>query len=39
MQQMPKLRDKLKQAGKKTVLCHGVFDLLHPGHIAHLEEA
>jgi rfaE bifunctional protein nucleotidyltransferase chain/domain len=39
LQQMPKLRDKLKQAGKKTVLCHGVFDLLHPGHIAHLEEA
>ena len=23
----------------KTVLCHGVFDLLHPGHVAHLAEA
>ena len=22
-----------------TVLCHGTFDVLHPGHIAHLEEA
>ncbi len=21
------------------VMCHGVFDLVHPGHIAHLEEA
>ena len=26
-------------AGSKTVLCHGVFDLLHPGHINHLVEA
>lgn len=23
----------------KVVLCHGVFDVLHPGHIAHLKEA
>lgn len=23
----------------KVVLCHGVFDLLHAGHLAHLEEA
>lgn len=25
--------------GDRVVHCHGVFDLLHPGHIAHLEEA
>lgn len=24
---------------KKIILCHGVFDLIHPGHIIHLEEA
>ena len=30
---------KLKKNGKKIVLCHGVFDLLHVGHIKHLEEA
>lgn len=24
---------------KKVVLCHGVFDLLHPGHIIHFKEA
>lgn len=30
---------KLKQSGKKIVLCHGVFDLVHPGHIIHFEEA
>jgi rfaE bifunctional protein nucleotidyltransferase chain/domain len=29
----------LREQGRKIVLCHGVFDLLHPGHIAHLEEA
>ena len=25
--------------GTKLVLCHGVFDLLHVGHIRHLNEA
>ncbi len=30
---------ELKAAGKKVVLCHGVFDLLHYGHIEHFEEA
>lgn len=30
---------QLREQGKKIVLCHGVFDLLHPGHIAHLQEA
>jgi len=30
---------KLKRKGKKVVLCHGVFDLLHIGHIKHFEEA
>ena len=30
---------QLKAAGKRVVLCHGVFDLLHYGHILHFEEA
>lgn len=30
---------KLKQKGKKIVLCHGVFDLLHIGHIDYFKEA
>lgn len=30
---------KLKAQGKKVVHCHGVFDLLHIGHIKHLEAA
>lgn len=29
----------LKSERKKIVLCHGVFDLLHIGHIRHFEEA
>ena len=29
--------EKFKQ--KKIVMCHGVFDLLHLGHIIHFEEA
>jgi len=29
----------LKEEGKVIVQCHGVFDLLHPGHIRHLEAA
>lgn len=30
---------KLKKEGKKIAHCHGVFDLIHPGHIRHLAEA
>lgn len=30
---------QLKKKGKKIVQCHGVFDLLHPGHIRHFESA
>jgi len=30
---------KEKQAGKKVIHCHGVFDLIHIGHIKHLEAA
>ena len=36
------LRDEileLKSSGKKVVHCHGVFDLLHIGHIRHFEQA
>lgn len=30
---------KLKSEGKKIVHCHGVFDLIHPGHIRHFNAA
>ncbi len=29
----------LKRAGKRIVLCHGTFDLLHTGHFRHLQRA
>ena len=31
--------DALRAQGKHVVQCHGVFDLLHPGHIRHFEAA
>lgn len=31
--------DDLKAKGKKIIHCHGVFDLLHIGHIKHFQEA
>ncbi len=34
-----KIRIQLKKENKKIVLCHGVFDLVHPGHIIHFEQA
>jgi len=30
---------QLKKQGKEIVHCHGVFDLIHPGHIRHLAVA
>jgi len=30
---------ELRKKRKTVVLCHGVFDLMHPGHIKHLEAA
>ncbi|MFP3153781.1 PfkB family carbohydrate kinase [Lachnospiraceae bacterium ZAX-1] len=30
---------KLELEGKSVILCHGVFDLVHPGHVIHFEEA
>lgn len=33
------IKEQLKQEKKRVVLCHGVFDLIHPGHIIHFEQA
>jgi len=38
-QDAPAVFSKLKNEGKRIVQCHGTFDLVHPGHIYHLEEA
>jgi rfaE bifunctional protein kinase chain/domain/rfaE bifunctional protein nucleotidyltransferase chain/domain len=34
-----KITQKLKKEGKKIILCHGIFDLIHPGHIRFFEKA
>lgn len=36
---LAKIVSKQKAKGKKIALCHGVFDLLHIGHIKHFKEA
>lgn len=33
------IRNSLKKEGKTIALCHGVFDLIHPGHITHFKQA
>ena len=37
--QISTLVTKYKKNKKKVVMCHGAFDVLHYGHIAHFEEA
>lgn len=37
--ELEKIIAKLKKSGKKVVHCHGVFDLMHPGHIHHFYAA
>jgi len=39
IENLSKTSSKLKAKGKSIVLCHGVFDLLHIGHIKHFKEA
>ena len=39
IQDLSKIISKEKRKGKKIILCHGVFDLLHLGHIKHFDEA
>ncbi len=39
LEELQKITAALQAKGKKVVHCHGVFDLLHIGHIKHFEEA
>ena len=39
LDELQQITADLKSKGKKVVHCHGVFDLLHIGHIKHFEEA
>jgi len=37
--EIKEILEKLRENKAKVVQCHGVFDLLHPGHIRHFKEA
>ena len=39
MEQMESQLRRLRQAGQRIVMTNGCFDLLHPGHVASLQEA
>jgi rfaE bifunctional protein nucleotidyltransferase chain/domain len=39
LDELEKIVANLKKHRKTVVMCHGVFDLLHPGHIMHFEAA
>src|SRR3989304_5291458 len=39
LEELARISDSLRRKGKIIVHCHGVFDLLHPGHIRHFEAA
>jgi rfaE bifunctional protein kinase chain/domain/rfaE bifunctional protein nucleotidyltransferase chain/domain len=39
LEQLAKIIRDLKSSGKRIVHCHGVFDLLHIGHIRYFEQA
>lgn len=36
---LSKILDKKRKDGYKIVMCHGVFDLIHLGHLEHFREA
>jgi rfaE bifunctional protein nucleotidyltransferase chain/domain len=39
LDELAAVRARLREAGETVVLAHGIFDLLHPGHVGHLEQA
>lgn len=39
LEELSLIAQKLKSEGKKLVLCHGCFDLMHPGHIKYFQAA
>lgn len=39
IEELGRLADEARAQGQNVVLCHGVFDLVHMGHVRHLEAA
>ena len=38
LENLASISEKLRKKGKKIGLCHGVFDIIHTGHLSHFEE-
>ena len=38
-EEIGRVAEELRQAGRKVVFTNGVFDLLHPGHVRYLRQA
>ena len=38
LENLESISQKLRKKGKKIGLCHGVFDIIHTGHLSHFEE-
>ena len=36
LEDFAEVRERMRKMGERVVQCHGVFDLLHPGHVSHL---
>ena len=39
LDELEKKASELRREGKRVVMCHGTFDLMHTGHIRHLQRA
>lgn len=39
VEEIARHRGEARASGRRVVMCHGVFDLVHLGHVRHLEEA
>ncbi|MBF0163663.1 MAG: adenylyltransferase/cytidyltransferase family protein [Magnetococcales bacterium] len=39
LQELAEKSRQCREQGERVVLCHGVFDLIHPGHVRHLQKA
>lgn len=39
IEELSQIMQRVKSDGKRVVLCHGCFDLMHPGHIKYFQAA
>jgi rfaE bifunctional protein nucleotidyltransferase chain/domain len=38
-EELVRVRRVLREQGRRLVVCHGCFDIVHPGHVRHLRQA